>query len=40
MLKHKIFMATLIGFGFLLGVISGAILLQRGVANGSEVFGW
>ena len=32
MLKHKIFMATLIGFGFLLGVVSGAI--------GSEVFGW
>jgi len=32
MLKHKIFMATLIGLGFLLGVISGTI--------GSEVFGW
>gem|GEM_PF-5599303 len=32
MLKHKLFLMTLVGFGFLVGVISGAI--------GSEVFGW
>jgi hypothetical protein len=32
MLKYPAFMMTLIGFGFLLGVISGTI--------GLEVFGW